>query len=208
MPRTIVKEVENARLYDDGTILVRNVRFSYPHVDEPWAKKPEEKKKFSVVGLLPKSTHRAAKDLIKGEMDRILTENKQNPKVFKKDAKFLRDGNDAGKEEYVDHYTVNASEDRRPQVRGPDNKKITDPAKIREAVQPGFWGDILIRPWWQNNDWGKRVNAGLTALQVKRRDETFGEGGISDEDLDETFEAADEEDQDYGGFDADDDDEL
>lgn len=140
-------------------------------------------------------------------MDRILTENKQNPKVFKKDAKFLRDGDDAGKEEYVDHYTVNASEDRRPPVRGPDNSKITDPAKIREAVQPGYWGDILIRPWWQNNDWGKRVNAGLVALQVKKKDETFGEGGISDEDLDETFEATDE-DEDYGGFDADDDDEL
>ena len=61
-------------------------------------------------------------------------------------------------------------------------------------IYAGCWVNILIRPWWQNSaKWGKRVNAGLTAVQFVRDDEPFGQGRITSEDVDETFdEFADE----------------
>ena len=75
--RTVVKKVENAVLYSDGTILLKNLRASYPHVLMPREEANDEgkkTKKWDLVGLMQKTTHRAAKDLVKGEIDRILAE--------------------------------------------------------------------------------------------------------------------------------------
>jgi hypothetical protein len=68
------------------------------------------------------------------------------------------------------------------------SNNVVEPEDANEVFQPGYWGDILIRPWYQDNSYGKRVNAGLSSGQMVRKDETFGEGRISDEDLDDTFE--------------------
>lgn len=202
MPRTILEEGTNYRVYDDGTLLIQNVRFSYPHVDAPWSKKEGEKKKYSVVGLMPKKTHRAAKDAIKAFYTKNIMEPKKIKAMASKDI-FLRDGNDSGKAEYDGHYTINASEspDRPPSVRGANTKPVPLD-KIKALVKPGHWGDILIRPWFQDNEHGKKINAGLVALQWKRKDEEFGEGSISEDDIDETFDAVSD---DESGFDEDDD---
>lgn len=205
MSRTIVKQVPNARLYSDGTILFQNVRFSYVHADEPWAKKEGEKKKFSVTGLMPKATHRAAKDLAKSVIDDMLKEKKIKAMAGKD--KFLRDGDDSGRDEYMGMFTVNCSETKRPSVRGPDTRPIPLD-EIRERVKSGYYGDILVRPWFQDNEHGKKVNAGFVAIQVKRGTaaDVFGDQGVSEDDIDETF---DEYDDDESGFETpDDDDEL
>lgn len=210
MARTIVEQGENYRIYSDGTVLVQNVRFSYCHLDKAWCKNPEkgEKPKYSIVGMLPKKTHRAAIVRVRKIADDMIAEAKMNPKVFKKADKFIRDGNESGKEQYMEHWTINASEERRPSVRGPDTRPIPE-NKIKEMVPSGYYGDILIRPWWQNNDWGKKPNAGLVAVQVKRGkpEDRFGEGGVSEEDIDDTFDEVDDDDLDTdGGFDDEDDD--
>lgn len=208
MPRVILEEGENYRIYDDGTILVRNVRFSYPHLDKPWAKNPEkETPKYGIVGMMPKKTHKAAIVRVRKYADDLIDAQKgENSKIFKKDMKFIRDGNDSGKEQYLEHWTINASETKRPSVRGKDTKPIPQD-QIAEAIPPGYYGDILIRPWWMNNEHGKRVNAGLSAVQVKRGrpEDRIGEGGVSEEDIDETFDASDEIDDDDGGYEDDDD---
>jgi len=204
MARTIVEEVANCKVYSDGSILVQNVRFSYPHVDAPWSKSEKERKKHTIVGLMPKGTHKPAKNLLKKYMDKMLADNKV-PAMASKD-KFLRDGDQGSKEEAFGHYTLNASsaEDDPPSVRGKDTRPIPQ-NKIKTLVRPGYWGDILIKPWWQDNEHGKKINAGLVAVQVKREDEEFGEGRIGEDAIDETFEAVDD---DSSGFDEDDDDDL
>ena len=197
--RTIEQEVTNGRRYSDGTILIKNVRFSYVHAAEPWGKKPTDTKKYSVTGLLPKKTHKAVRDLLNARINELMADIKV-PRMETKD-KFLRNGDDSKHDEYAGHWTVACSETKRPSIRGKDAKPI-DRADIAEEVQSGYWGDLLIRPWAQNNEHGQKINAGFVALQVKKEDETFGMGGVSEEDIDETFDADDDD----GGYEDDDDD--
>lgn len=189
--RTITKEVKNATLYSDGTILIKDVRLSYPHVIIPKGGTDKDGKPidpaYSVTALLGKKSHFAAKELLKGEINRILKDAKV--KDIKAEAKFLRDGNQSGKDDYEDHFTVSAreQESRPPSVRDADGRtKLT--REDASKLYGGCYGNILIRPWWQNNKFGKRVNAGLTAVQFLRDGEAFGEGRISEDQIDETFD--------------------
>jgi hypothetical protein len=186
MAREVKKKVKNAILYTDGMIRISGVRFSYPHLAKAYKGDNDAgEAKFGIVGMLPKSTHKAARDLINERIDELLKENKV--KALASDKKFLRDGDESGKEDYADHWTVSARETRRPPLRDRQNN-VVEPEDAAEVFQPGYWGDILIRPWYQNNNYGKRVNAGLSSVQFVKEDETFGEGRISDEELDDTFE--------------------
>jgi len=222
MAREIAKEVkikgpEGKKgvciLYTDGTIFVEWVRFSYPHLLSPYKREDDEgKPAFSVIGMLGKDTHAKAIELIDNEIARILRDNKV--KKLKQDRLFMRDGDDAEQEEYEGFMTLSAREQRRPPLRNvdgskldPDNKKHA--AKIEELFVGGHWGALLLRPWYMNNKFGKRVNAGLSSAQFLMKDETFGQGRLSEEDLDDTFRshgAVDDDDDDDGGYDDEDDD--
>jgi len=194
MAREIKKKVKNAVLYTDGMIRISGVRFSYPHLAKPYKGDDDKgEAKFGIVGMLPKATHKAARDLINERIAELLKENKVA--ALASDKKFLRDGDDSSKEEYAEHWTVSARETRRPPLRDRNNQ-VVEPEDAPQVFQPGYWGDILIRPWYQNNKYGKRVNAGLASVQFVKKDEVFGEGQISDEDLDDAFEDYGDEDDD------------
>lgn len=206
MARTIIAEGENYRAYSDGTILLRNIRFSYPHVDAPWGKKPEDKKKYSCSALAPKRTHEEMRQYVKKRISELLKENKQSLETFKTDALCMRNGDKSGQAEAVGHWLIAAREDNQPSVRGPDTKPIPQ-GRIAAEVKGGYWGDMLIRLWYQDNTHGKRVNAGLVAIQVKKKDKTFGnQTNVSEDDLDETFEEV--EGDESGASEVDDDDDL
>lgn len=201
MAKVIKEKVKNAVLYEDGSILVKGVRFSYPHLDKPYKGDGDKgEAKYGLTGMLPKKTHKEAKALIDKRIAELLKENKL--KAIPADKKFIRDGDESTREEYADHWTISARETRRPPLRNRQNE-VVEPEDAREVFQPGYWGDMLIRPWYQNNSYGKRINAGLSSAQMVRKDETFGEGGISDEDLDDAFEDYGEDDDDIDNVDED-----
>lgn len=194
MARTPVKKVKNAILYDDGTIKVMNVRYSHPHLDKPYKGKNDSgEAKFSVTGMLGKDTHVAAKKLIDARIEEVMKENKV--KALASDKKFLKDGDESDKPEYEGFWTISCRESRRPPLRDID-KEIVDPSDAKEVFYGGCWGSILLRPWYQNNDFGKRVNAGLVAVRKSKDDEAFGEGRITDEEVDEAFNDDEDEDED------------
>jgi hypothetical protein len=60
--------------------------------------------------MMPKKSHKAARDLIQERIDELLKENKV--KKLADDKLFLRDGDSSGREEYEDHWTVSARETR------------------------------------------------------------------------------------------------
>lgn len=204
--REIVSRVTNAVLYSDGMIRIDNVRASYPHLDKPWAGEEGQAAKYSVVSLLDKVTHKAAKDLIVKRINEILKENKTDK--IAADKKFIRDGDLSAKAEYENQWTVSAREDRRPSVRGRDNEVLT-PDEILDLIYAGCYISVLIRPWFQNHPkFGKRVNAGLVAVRFRRDGEPFGEGRISDDDLDDYMDDDGDYDDAMGGASHDDDDDL
>lgn len=199
--REIVTKVENAVLYSDGTILIKNVRASYAHLHTPQVGTNDDgtpsKPQYSVVGLLPKQTHKAAVQLLTKRRDEILAEKKMK---IAKDKFCVKDGDDSDKEEYAGHWTLSARETKKPALRHKNKSKIED--KDGEVLYSGCFINMLVRLWPQDNKFGKRVNAGLSAVQFFKDGEPFGEGRLSDDDLDNTFDDEDD------GFDSGDDDGL
>lgn len=201
--REVVKKVPNAVLYSDGTIRIDNVRASYPHLDKPWAGKDadgdEGKKKtakYGIVGLLPKDTHKQAKDLVKQAIMDMMAAN--DTKVAT-DKWFLTDGDKGEKVEEEGHFKISARESRRPTCRNRD-KSILDKDEVAEVIYGGCYVNMLIRPWYQDGvkvakGYGKRINAGLVAVQFVRDGEPFGEGAIDDEGV---FDDCEDDDENWG----------
>jgi hypothetical protein len=199
-----VKTVKYATLYDDGTIKIENVRASYPHLDKPYAGRQREGEKgnpaYSLTGLMDKKTHKEAKDLIRDEMNRLMQENKVND--ISADRKFLRDGDQSGKAENANMWTVSVREQNPPILRDENNRNV-DRADAARKFYGGCYVDVLIRPWFQNNAYGKRVNSNLLAVKFRADGEPFGEGRITEDDVDDVFGSA--EGDDASGYDNDED---
>jgi hypothetical protein len=180
--REAVKTVENATLFSDGTILLKNVRASYPHLFKASAFEGGEPS-FSVKALLPKGTHDKAKKLLDGEIAKLLAEKKLKVAA---DRLFLRDGDAGDKADDAGSWTVSAREKKRPVIR--DRAKQPVDSENASMFYGGCWINVLIRPWAQDNKFGKRVNANLVAVQFVKDDEPFGEGRIGEDEIDDTFE--------------------
>jgi hypothetical protein len=129
-----------------------------------------------------------------------------------RDRRFLQDGDpgeeDIGNPEEKGCWVVSARESKRPIVI--DNRRDPKTGKPRrldpnderdvERIYGGCYVNVMIRPWFQNNAYGKRVNAGLSVVQFVRDGEPFGTGRISDDVVDKRFDVEDEgevDDSDY-----------
>ena len=128
-PRTIVKSAKNskgqviAKLYSDGTILISDVRASYPHLDAAWRKNEKDTLAFSLTGILPTATHQPAIDLLNEVCMDVLKERNKG-KDIKDDAKFVRDGKPTKKPEYEGAWIVASRETEKPTVLHPDKSEM------------------------------------------------------------------------------------
>lgn len=228
--RKLVRKVPGVcALFSDGTIRLINVRASYPWVIKAQKNDSddgEETYTYSVQALMDKTTHEAAKKMCVEAINTMqkaaqAANKNKSGKPFKYAAakKFIKNGDatdDDGErlmsEECEGMWVVSAREKNRPLLRGPNKDPETGKAERltpAEAQQRGyFYGgcyvDVIIRPWAQDNKYGKRANAGLTAIQFRKHGEPFGQGRISEDDIDDSFDAADG-DEDTGGWDDDND---
>lgn len=211
MPALIVdKKVKNGILYkgEPGkqvTMRVDNVRFSYPHIGKPWAKNPEkETAAYSVVGMLPKDTHADVIKLIRQQIKEICEANDVR---LKPSLLALKDGDSENndKAEYEGHWYLSTRETKNPPTaKKAENGKLRNLTndEAEKVFYGGCYGSILFRLWFQDNDWGKRVNGGLLGVVFTADGESFGEGRIDDSD------AYDDLGEDEGGFDDLEDDDL
>lgn len=199
-PRTVVKIAKNAagqsiaKLYSDGTILIQDVRASYPHLDAAWAKNDKDTKAYSVTGILPVATHQPAIDLLQEFGEQMLKERNRG-KPIKDDAWFVRDGKPTRKPEYEGAWIVASRETEKPLVLHPDRSEMESPAEIKREIKAGFYIDMLIQPWFQDNEHGQRLNASLRAVRLRREGPLIAEGGISKDAAISSFD-----DDDEGGF--------
>jgi hypothetical protein len=159
----------NLVIRDDGIMIVKNVRLSYEHIFDAWAKEEGKPKKFSATGLLDKDTHSA--EIAK--LQEILTARQKE--VFKKrlpaDKLCLRDGDLTGKDGYENQMYLATSEKIRPTVLDKDGK--TPVAASDDRIYSGCYVNIMFRLWDQNNQHGQRINANLLGVQFMRDGEKF-----------------------------------
>lgn len=186
--------MNNVKIREDGTIVVMNAILSYPHLFKAWARNPNEKAKFSARFLLPKDTHAECINIIKQQCIKILKENNKGEKI-PADKYFLRDGDLTGKPEDEGRYYIAASEDTRPNVIDRDKSPLTEED---DKMYPGAIVNVLIRPWWQNNNYGKRINANLLMVQFVAKGERIA--GAARPDVDDVFDEISDE---FGGDDID-----
>jgi hypothetical protein len=190
--REIVKQVENATYYNDGTIRLTGVRVSFPHLVTPQAGEDDNgnptKAKFKIVAMLPKETHEEAYNLCMRVINKMI---KDNDTKVSSDKFFLRDGDNMDREEYEGFWIVSASDDRRPALRDEQGALLDmdeDKELAEEMFYGGCWCHVFIRPWYQDGvkhgkGKGKRINSGLVAVMKDRDDKSFGEGRVDDSDV-------------------------
>lgn len=197
----LLRKVAGGKVYQGNIFMLENVRLSYAHLDKPYAGTSDDgtpaQPSFSVTCIMDKKTSAGIKDELVKAFQQIKKDNK-DAKVAK-DKLCLRDGDDADKEEYEGAWTLNAREKRRPKVRDINGELLESELDIANEVYSGCYANVLIRLWFQDNKFGKRINANLVSVRKKADGEQFGEGGIDDEGLydddDEEAGFSDDEDE-------------
>ena len=194
MTREIVKTTANATMFADGTILIKKARASYPHLSRPFAlparPTPEDPNPrqptpaYSMTAILLKGDHAATKAMC----DEVIAQLIAGTKITRVAGsnKFIRDGDAGAKDECIGCWTISARDTRnKPTVVGPDRLKLPDDSPLAYA---GAWCNLHIKPWVQDNHWGKRVNANLLAVQFTGGGDPIGGGTIRRDALVEDYE--------------------
>ena len=155
-------------------IVLKNVRLSYPELFTPGSFEGVSTGKYSATFMIPKT------DEYKGLISNIGTTIKaliaENGGVrIASDRICFRDGDQSGKEDYADHWTLRAStkKGRPPQLLKP-SLDLNDP--ITEAdglLLAGCYVSASLRIWYQQN-YGRRINAELLAIAYVGPGEPLG----------------------------------
>lgn len=164
-------------------ITLRNVRLSFPALFEPKMMPGAKKAKYSACFILDKKTDAAQIKTIQAAFVEIAKESfkgKIPPDTC------LRRGDDPKKID-LDGYGpgvmfVSAGNERKIPVVDRDKTPL-GPDDNRPYA--GCYVNAVVRLWAQDNDYGKRINAQLRAVQFCRDGEPFGDKGV---DPDEVFE--------------------
>lgn len=156
-------------------VTLNNVRLSFPALWEP-RKGPDANSKasYQAAFLLDKKDNAADIAAVKAAIAAITKETfkgKQPPKIC------LRDGSEKPDlEGYGDGVMfINARSDKRPHVIGRKMEAIGPDDGI---VYAGCYVNATVRLWGQDNNYGKRINAQLRAIQFVKKGDAFGDGDI------------------------------
>lgn len=167
-------------------VLLKNVRLSFPQLFTPRAFQAGQDPRFEASFIFDPANkdHAAQLAEIKAEIVRLAEETFGKGKVPRDLKTCLVDGNTKDYAGYKDMIVLASHNKVRPTVvnraRGPVAEG--DP----QAPYAGCYVNATINLWVQNNQFGKRVNASLRAIQFVDDGEAFGRGPV---DADNEFEA-------------------
>lgn len=168
-------------------VTLNNVRLSFPALWEP-RKGPDANSKpaYQAAFILDKKSNAADIASVKAAIATVVKEafkGKQPPKIALREGTEKPDTDGYGEEVMF----INARSDRRPQVVG----RRMEPINAEDnKVYAGCYVNATIRLWPQDNQYGKRINAQLRAIQFVKDGEEFGDGAV---DVNKEFKALDEE---------------
>lgn len=156
-------------------ITLNNVRLSFPALWEP-RKGPDANSKasYQAAFLLDKKDNAADIAAVKAAIAAITKETfkgKQPPKICLREGSEKPDLEGYGEEVMF----INARSDKRPHVIGRKMEAIGPDDGI---VYAGCYVNATIRLWGQDNQYGKRINAQLRAIQFVKKGDAFGDGDI------------------------------
>ncbi len=149
---------------------IKNVRLSFPSLFRKASFQGVETK-YEGTFLLDKTEHRAAIDEISKAIAEMLKEHKTK---LSPDKICLKDGDDVEYEGYAGTMTLKASNKNRPLIIGKDKSPLAEDDNV---IYSGCYVDAIITLWFQDNGFGKRINASLEGVQFRGDGQPFGDGG-------------------------------
>lgn len=183
----------NLVIREDGSLLIKNVKLSYPNLMEPYVDQAGKAGKYSAKFLLPQDTHKAEIQALNGIIGKMAMEKfKQRPAAGNA---FLRNGEMTGKDEDVPFFIVSASEKVRPACYARDGKTVITKENAAELLYAGAIVSVLVTPWAQDNKFGKKINANLLAVQFVNHGPRIGRAPA------DTTNAFDDVSSEFGGDD-------
>jgi len=177
-------------------IKIQNVRIAFPSL---WQKAQfgGEATKFEATFLVDKSDTETVKRINAAINAKLLEKFKSKDKIppgIKTEAKCcFRDGDNVSYDGFKDHYSVKAANKVRPSVVDRAKNPVTEEDGL---VYAGCYVDAVIDFWIQDNQYGKKVNANLYAVQFRAEGEPFGAGSVPEGVLDD-FDDLDDQDTDH-----------
>ena len=167
---------------DPAKVRLKMVRGSYLHLfkQKGFGKKNEGAPKFSGTGIIDPETKsgKANLDLLEDAIEFVGSEQwgKDWPKIKKKLTKdgriCLREG-DEDADETDGMMTVTASNSKRPLALDENGDEVTE---ADDVIYSGCYGDMIVRVWAQDNDYGQRINAVLEGFKFRKDGDPFGGG--------------------------------
>jgi len=169
-------------------IKLQNVRLSFPSLFRK-AQFQGEETKYEATFMLNKEEHADKIAEIEKAIQAGMKEHFKGAKI-PSDKICLKDGDQSGRDEYEGHYTIKCANNKRPKVIDRDKTPLTE-----DDGKPysGCYVNAVIDLWYQNNGYGKRVNANLLGVQFFKDGEPFESGSVADDDDFEEFEVDDED---------------
>jgi len=165
-------------------IKLKNVRLSFPNLFKPKAFEGSEPA-FSASFLLDKRKHAAQIEEIKSAIAKLVKEELKGktPK-----GTCLHDGSEKPDTDGYgdDMMYVSARSKKRPAIVDRDKSQLGE-----DDGKPygGCYVNAIVRLWAQDNNYGKRINASLRAVQFAADGEPFGEAPVN---TDEAFDDLDD----------------
>lgn len=179
-----------------GEIRLKDVRLSFAQIFEPkkFGAQDDSKPRYSCSFLFAKDTPSGIQNekLVRETIKAVATEKwgKNMPKL-KENMFCFRNGDNEDWDGYAGHWYVSAA---RPGDGTPPVIVDHDPSKPLTAKDgrpySGCYVNAIVRIYAQDNQYGKRINASLEAIQFLRHGEAFGAAPV---DATEKFEVVEDD---------------
>jgi hypothetical protein len=169
-------------------IKIHNARLSFPSLFRK-AQFQGDETKYEATLMLHKEDHADTIVEIQNAIKAGIKEHLKGAKV-PSDKICLKDGDESGRDEYEGHFTLKAANNKRPKVIDRDKTPLTEDDN---KPYSGCYVNAVVDLWYQNNGYGKRVNANLLGVQFYKDGDPFESGSVADDDDFEEYEVGDED---------------
>lgn len=171
-------------------IMIRKARVSFPHLFTRPVINGEQGKYGATLVLDPKENETAL-NAIQKEITNLIKEKFKSRKLAPEKI-CLRNGDDKSRAEYEGYQVLSAnSRDKPIIISNTGNEVLQDEEEC--AIYPGCFVNAKIRLWPQDNNFGKRINAELVAIQFAGEGEALDKGGVNLKEIMEGFDEIEEE---------------
>jgi hypothetical protein len=171
-------------------IKLENVRLSFPHLWTPKSFRPDQPPRFEAAFLLDPAdkAHKAVIKKIKATAEELLVDHFGEGKVPKATEFCYGKGDKKDYDGYAGMWFITSNNRTRPAVVARDMSPL-----VEEDGKPyaGCYVNATITLWVQDNEFGKRINANLRAVQFAKDGDAFGVEPVS---VDDEFDVLEDDD--------------